>query len=385
MRSIFCALAALLAAAGANPSVFQWGVFEVTLQSSTPQHNPFTDVSVFATFTSIDGYHAPVRVRGFFDGVTGASTAGNAVLTYRVRFMPPVSGKWQWESESTGDSSLGGQRGTLNVNPLSLPQMAGRSPVRVKDVRSFEHADGTSHVSVGTTSYAWIHQNDTMIANTEKTLADPATPFNKMRMTVFPKWYIYNRVEPEFFPYQRKDTDQAPSWDFTAFNVSFWQRLDARIASLQASGVQADIILFHPYDNGHWGFDCMGGPNASTYDTANDERYLQYVVARLGAYHNVWWSMANEWDLVKCKGEGVADGRSPTWDRLFKVLAAEDPYHHLTSIHNCVRLYNHSKPWITHISSQGGYDMAHIKRKYAPKPIVWDEVMYEGDIGMWGG
>merc|ERR1712100_724677 len=29
--------------------------------------------------------------------------------------------------------------------------------------------------------------------------------------------------------------------------------------------------------------------------------------------------------------------------------------------------------------------MGHIKRKYTPKPIVWDEVMYEGDIGNWGG
>jgi len=37
------------------------------------------------------------------------------------------------------------------------------------------------------------------------------------------------------------------------------------------------------------------------------------------------------------------------------------------------------------MGSQGGYDMSHIKRKYSPKPIVWDEVMYEGDIGVWGG
>ena len=29
--------------------------------------------------------------------------------------------------------------------------------------------------------------------------------------------------------------------------------------------------------------------------------------------------------------------------------------------------------------------MAHIKRNYSPKPIVWDEVMYEGNIGVWGG
>ena len=141
-------------------------------------------------------------------------------------------------------------------------------------------------------------------------------------MTIFPKWYRYNRAEPTYFPYERvtpsttheaaegaKDpsagestrlVDETSTWDFRRFNLSFWRRLDTRIAELaQAAdlprepyshieykimlsqvGVVADLILFHPYDGGHWGFDCMGGAGAEEYDTANDEFYLQYVVAR---------------------------------------------------------------------------------------------------------
>ena len=67
----------------------------------------------------------------------------------------------------------------------------------------------------------------------------------------------------------------------------------------------ADLILFHPYDGvpleaseGHWGFDCLGGHDPLRYGPANDEHYLRYAVARLASFSNVWWSLANEWDLL---------------------------------------------------------------------------------------
>eukprot|EP00462_Mataza_sp_D1_P021928 CAMPEP_0175143726 /NCGR_PEP_ID=MMETSP0087-20121206/13647_1 /TAXON_ID=136419 /ORGANISM="Unknown Unknown, Strain D1" /LENGTH=557 /DNA_ID=CAMNT_0016427937 /DNA_START=810 /DNA_END=2483 /DNA_ORIENTATION=+ len=330
--------------------------------------NPFVDVNLFASFEEMNGGSNNVRVRGFYDG--------NGV--YRVRFMPPIPGHWSYHTASNV-AELAQRTGDFLVKPADKMTAA---PVRARDTRSFEYATGADHISVGTTAYAWIHQNSTLLADTVATLSNTSlSPFNKLRMTIFPKWYEYNRVEPTYFAYEGSRT---AGWDFTKFDVTFWQRLDQRIEELLLLDIQADVILFHPYDHGHWGFDCMGGTDADTYDTANDERYLQYVVARLSAYRNVWWSMANEWDLVDCKRKGVP-ASSPTWDRLFQVLSHEDHANHLTSIHNCILYYNQSQPWVTHISSQGGYDMASIKSLYAPKPIVWDEVMYEGDIGKWGG
>lgn len=44
---------------------------------------------------------------------------------------------------------------------------------------------------------------------------------------------------------------------------------------------------------GTLGFDGM--------DKASDDRYLQYCLARLTAFRNVWWSMANEFDFMKEK------------------------------------------------------------------------------------
>ena len=104
---------------------------------------------------------------------------------------------------------------------------------------------------------------------------------------------------------------------YTRFVPEFFHNLETRIAQLQALGIEADLILFHPYD--HWGYALMP-PEV-------DDRYLRYVVARLAAFRNVWWSVANEWDFVK--GKNIAD-----WDRYFRILLESDPYGRLRSIHH---------------------------------------------------
>lgn len=62
-------------------------------------------------------------------------------------------------------------------------------------------------------------------------------------------------------------------------NSAYFKKVDDQIAQLRDLGIEADIILFHPYDK--WGF--------STMEKACNEQYLQYMVARYSAYHNVWW------------------------------------------------------------------------------------------------
>src|SRR5204862_2712688 len=113
--------------------------------------------------------------------------------------------------------------------------------------------------------------------------------------------------------------------------------LEKRIRQLRDMNIEADIILFLPYDDGRWGFDRM--------DAESDDRYLKYVVARLAAYRNVWWSMANEFDFMKEK-------QASDWDRYFHIVQQCDPYDRLRSIHNGRRIYEHNKPWVSHASIQ---------------------------------
>lgn len=357
MLAILCVYASASAqvqSAGTKTSgpIEKWDTYEVELGGPTTG-NPFLDVELTGTF-EIDGQQQSAT--GFYDG-DGA---------YRIRFMPNQIGHWKY-STSSNRPELAGKSGEFEV---VAPSGKNHGPVRVKDTYHFAYADGTPFHQLGTTCYAWIHQGDELEEQTLRTLA--ASPFNKIRMCVFPKRYTWNMNEPPRYPFEGTPPNE---WDFTRFNPAYFQHLDERVAQLRDLGIEADIILLHPYDGGHWGFDRM--PDEV------DDRYLKYLVSRLGAYRNVWWSMANEYDFMSEKQES-------DWDRMIQVVHDAAPYHHLTSIHNGTRLYNHTNPYITHASIQNGSaaedaGRAILYRDVYRKPVVFDEIKYEGNIPLrWG-
>jgi len=246
--------------------------------------------------------------------------------------------------------------------------MGNDGPVRVADTFHFAYESGKRHIPVGTTCYVWNHQPKALQEETLESLKH--SPFNKIRMCVFPKSYQYNHNEPELYPYEGNPQD---GFDFTKFNVAFFQMLDRQILALRDLGIEADLILFHSYDR--WGFSEMS--------KETDNGYLRYVVARLAAYRNIWWSLANEYDLMWAKEE-------EDWERFASIVTSEDPYGHLISIHNCFGFYDYTRDWVTHCSVQrvDVYRTAENTdewRKQWNKPIVIDECAYEGNIDMgWG-
>jgi hypothetical protein len=330
------------ASALAADTVERWGMYEIALRGPAAG-NPFVDIHLEARFRL--GSQV-VDAAGFYDGA-GA---------YRIRFMPGEIGQWTYAT-SSNSPALDGKTGALIV---TAPSPGNHGPVRVRYATHFAYEDGSPYVPIGTTCYAWIHQGDALEQRTLETLR--TAPFNKMRMCVFPKSYTYNANEPAYYPFENRS-------DFTRFNPKFFQHLEHRVRDLQALGVEADLILFHPYDR--WSYSSMP-PDA-------DDRYLRYVVARLSAFRNVWWSLANEYDLMKSKT--IAD-----WDRFFRIVQQSDPYAHLRSIHNRGPLYDHSKPWVTHVSLQSS-DLEKARDYVAQyhKPVIYDECKYEGNIPKrWG-
>ncbi|MGD8237891.1 MAG: DUF5060 domain-containing protein [Armatimonadota bacterium] len=327
-------------------TVEQWGMFELEL-SAHVEGNPFVDVALSATFSF---GHREVKVDGFCEGDD----------TFRVRFSPDVQGEWQYTTDSNCPE-LDGKTGSFVCGP---PGPGNHGSVYVEDTYHFAYADGTPYYQVGTTCYAWVHQGDELEEQTLETLK--TAPFNKMRMCVFPKHYAYNQNEPEYFAYERGEDGE---WDFTRFSPPFWRHLEQRVGQLMALGIEADLILFHPYDC--WGFATMAAES--------DDRYLRYIVARLAAYRNVWWSLANEYDLMREKS--MAD-----WDRFFRIIQERDPYQRLRSVHNCRQFYDYGKPWVTHCSIQSSaVDRTGEWRSTYRKPVVIDECRYEGNIEQgWG-
>ncbi len=312
-------------------------------------------------------------VDGFYDG--------NNI--YRVRFMPRQLGVYQYVISGDQIETVTGEFESIESEENN------HGMVHVANQYHFAYDDGTPYYSIGTTCYAWVQQEESLQEETLKTLEESG--FNKIRFCIFPKHYDYNLKEPITYPFERGNREgldmeqvekafvnppvENPDMDFNFYhyNVEHFQRFDRRIKDLRDLNIEADIILFHPYDR--WG-------NSKMVKEADDQ-YLKYVIARYGAYRNVWWSLANEYDLLFQKT--IAD-----WERYASIIMDKDPYGHLRSIHNCIPFYDHSRPWITHCSLQRQDLYRHVEytdeyRIKWQKPIVWDEIAYEGNINFgWG-
>lgn len=346
----------------------RWGLYELSFQGRS-DGSPFTDYSISGTFRHSS---ETVKVSGFYDG-------GGI---YRLRFMPSYEGEYTYEvSGSFSDMTYSGSFSSLPPSP------GNHGPVGVRNRFHLAYADGTPHYSFGTTCYAFALQRSEIVEQTFAELKRGC--FNKLRFCIMPKHYDFSLHDPVCFPYEGTPMDArvltrqnfsdyngaAPGndWDFKRFNPDFFRIYDKMLYRLMDLGIEADMIIFHAYDR--WGFSKMS--------MEDNLLYLRYVTARYAAFRNVWWALANEYELMGHMGEDE-------WEALAAVLKESDPYGHLASIHNCEVFYDYTKPWISHCSCQREDHHKtteftdELRGRYG-KPIVWDEVGYEGNFPhCWG-
>ena len=184
-------------------------------------------------------------------------------------------------------------------------------------------------------------------------------------MRILPQDPVHSTNEPPRYPFQGSPET---GWDFQRPDPAYFRHLEQRIEQLGDLGIEADLILFHPYDR--WGFSDMG--------PAADDRYLRYVVARLCAHANVWWSLANEYDCMFSKD-------AAHWPRSAAVIRERHPHDHLMGVHNWMELYDNGADWVTHSSIQRGPEDTRAWREQWGKPVTLDEMGYEGNVDAgWG-
>lgn len=342
--------------------VEKWRIFEQSFKVSDVK-DPFKSVEIKAVFTS---NQQSIETYGFYDGDN----------TFVIRCMPWTDGIYKYVV-SSNHPELDGKSGEFEC---IAPAKNNHGMVKVKkdvsvggfskdpeDAFHFSYIDGTPYHPFGTTVYAFVYQSDELQEETLATLKE--TAFNKIRICVCPKHYRYNEKEPTQYPYIKVEDH----FDYETFDPKFFRYLEKRILQLDELGIECDLILFHAYDR--WGFSKM------TAD--QDDHYLKYVISRLCSFKNIWWSLANEYDLLTEKS-------NQDWERFARVIMATDPYDHLRSIHNCMDFYDHSRPWITHCSIQrvDVYKTSEAVEQWRNtyhKPIVVDECAYEGNIDYgWG-
>ncbi|WP_159618379.1 DUF4038 domain-containing protein [Ruania rhizosphaerae] len=313
-----------------------------------------------ATFTHEGG--RSMTVLGFWDGER----------RYLARIAPPLTGTWTWRTTSDA-AELDDRSGEFTAEPAEPAESDNSRPahgvVRVNSRFHFAHEDGTPFRPVGATVYNWIHQDEPLRTETVASLSEAG--LNKLRFMVFPQAGGYVEHVPELMPFE----ETADGWDVSRPNIEFFRRLDSLVADLGSRGIEADVLIFDAYDRGVFGLNEL--------TESQDAAYLRYLVARLGAYPNVWWSLCNEFDQM-------TDRPTERWTRAGELLAEIDAHDHLRSIHNWIELYDYNQPWVTHVSIQNGFatealGRASLYRDVYGKPVVLDEIKYEGDCPeRWG-
>ena len=336
--------------------VKKWERVEYAWQVKHLDGNPYVDKRLSAIVTG-----AGLRrvVEGFHDG--------NGV--YRMRFLAETEGHFTFTTASNV-AELDGIKGEFTV----LGSNEGvHGPVRTNGTR-FRYADGTPAFIMGTTAYAWHYRPEEIRQQTLESFSRHG--FNKIRMLVFPKQYAggFDNVdvsyEPPCYPFEGEPN----AFDFRKPNHEYFQAFENRVADLMDRGIEADVILFHPYDSGHWGID-------SGMNEDDALLYLRYLVARLSSFRNVWWSLANEYDIDSL--QGIIGPNRRHWDVIGAFLKARDPYGHLISAHNIpFGILFPDRDWMTHVSYQhpDTYTLMLELMKQYGKPVINDEYQYEGNL-----
>ncbi|MDD6222414.1 MAG: DUF5605 domain-containing protein [Lachnospiraceae bacterium] len=333
----------------------QYETMELSFQGTAPEGSQAV-VDLTAEFVHGD---KRVCVNGFYAGDN----------TYKIRFFADEPGEYHYTVRGLFSDS-----GSFLVDPVQVPvrknadglllQLPSEHGIVHPDGCHLRFQDGTYFQAFGTTVYALMYQKDALINETMETLKH--SPFNKIRLCVFPKHYRYNTNEPEHFPFCKRDDG---SWDVDHPDFIFWDRFEKRLRELFAMGIQVDLILFHPYDR--WGFSAM--------PQKDNLIYLDYLLRRFSAYPGLWWSMANEYDL--CFSKTKED-----WLAIEEKIASSDPWHHMLGNHNCFRYWDPSGENITHLSWQTRMvtRVGEMMRRFG-KPVLIDECCYEGNLPeSWG-
>lgn len=313
----------------------QYEIYEATFTGPVLKEN-YAEVDLQGEF-ALNGKTSTVQ--GFYDG--------NGI--YKVRYMPLETGVCAYKI-----TGIFNKKGKFEVK-----KGTDHGPVKAIGTH-FEFDDKTAFYPVGTTVYALAHQDEAVTNDTMKELHKGY--FNKVRMCVFPKSYDYNHNEPPFYAFNKKADG---TWDVSSPNIDFWHRFESILNQITKMGIEIDLILFHPYDR--WGFSKMS--------MEENKLYLNYLLRRIGSFSHIWWSLANEYDLMPTM---TPDDFHTVEDYIYD---HEGNFHHLMSCHQCFAPYDHSHPHITHCSIQDPNPqmIPGLLSKYH-KPVMYDEMCYEGNL-----
>jgi hypothetical protein len=272
--------------------VGQWARFEVAVKAVVRYADPYRDVLLQAIFRPPDG--SVVAFWGFYDGGT----------TWRLRFIPDQVGTWTYTARfSDGSAEI---QGEFLCTASAIPGML----------------DGYAEVPIwfgfrggGPLLARSLHVGDKFFA----------ANFSDAARCVFLDWVEaqgYNMLSIASHYLNRDSPGRGQGWDtprLWPLDAKEFRRLERILDDLAARH-----LLVFPFA----GF--FGRASSAPSDPAEQESYVRYALARLGAYWNI---------LLNVGGPEPTLPHSPYMteeevDRLGRLIASLDVFDHPLTVHS---------------------------------------------------
>ncbi len=289
---------------------FDYVEITATVQAADVR-NPFTDASLTGTLESADGSRH-WNVEGFADSNDGS--------VYRIRFMPIIAcdykytvtyqqGDFKKTASGTFRSIEAHRRGMLGVDPAY--------PWHFIWTGTGEH-----FFFNGTTAYwlmGWKEERiiDFSIERLHRlkvnrmrvTIAGRESTFFGEPVMIGPSWTTM------LAPWKAENADDFghPGFDYTRFNVSYWQRFDRMLKFAREHDMNISLVL-----------DMNDGQVHPAAGSEDEHRFIRYAAARFGAFSNITWDL----------GDDLERFRDDKWTHeTGTLLQGWDPYGQLETSH----------------------------------------------------
>jgi Protein of unknown function (DUF4038)/Domain of unknown function (DUF5060)/Putative collagen-binding domain of a collagenase len=285
---------------------------EITATVLSPDaHDPFEDAALTGTLTMEDGSHH-WDVDGFCDADNGS--------VFRIRFMAPQAGRYKYsvtyrqggfQQTSTGTFQAidAHRRGTIGVDP--------KYPWHFVWEGTGEHYffNGTTAFWLmgwrdeRTIQYSVERLHRLQVNRIRVAVAGRTNTFYGEPAMIGPSWTVF--LTP--WPAEKTDDFSHPGFDYSRFNVSYWQKYERMLKFARDRDVIISLVL-----------DMSDGKIHPAAGSDDEHRFIRYAAARFGALSNITWDLGDDLDSY----------RDEKWTHeTGMLLQGWDPYKHLETSH----------------------------------------------------
>ncbi len=345
-----------------RPEVEKFAVFEQSFTNEKEYENSYFDVDLNVDCQSPDGRE--IRFSGFYDGNQ----------TWKLRFMPDVSGTWKYTATFSDGTKAGsgsfvctetdnkGPLTKLKDNPIWFATQNGEFFL----MRSF-------------------HAGDRFFASNWKDLTEMEISPRKL----FLDWLEennYNTLSIASFFTNRQSEGRGKGWNTPRlWPLDYMEYQKAEIILDELAQRQIYIFPFAGFfgRDGNW-----------PTDPAEQEKYVKYIIARWGAYYNLLFNVAGPEPLLDGNPSHKAGYKNqmeiPDINRIAGIIQKYDVFHHLITVHNQTKASADGDPFV-HFDWYGfstiqGPKTKDLKRHETTISEIRDpEKPYFAQETLWGG